>query len=43
MGGQTLRTVDGAELTERTLIPNDDAQLGEARFENWLSQPVPQK
>ena len=33
----------GAELTERTLVPNDDAQLGETRFEDWLGQPVPQK
>ena len=30
----------GAELTERTLIPNDDAQLGETHFEDWLSQAV---
>jgi len=33
----------GAELTERTLVPNDDAQLGSTRFEDWLGQPVPQK
>src|SRR5262249_43821401 len=25
----------GAELTERTLVPNDDAQLGKTRFEDW--------
>jgi len=31
----------GAELTERTLVPEDDAQLGKIRFEDWLSQPVP--
>ena len=29
----------GAELSERTLVPDDDAQLGEIRFEDWLSQP----
>jgi uncharacterized protein YbjT (DUF2867 family) len=33
----------GAELTERTLVPSDDARLGETRFERWLSRPVPQK
>jgi len=33
----------GAELTERTLVPSDDARLGETRFEHWLSRPVPQK
>src|SRR6266850_2823042 len=33
----------GAILTERTLIPGDNAQLGNTRFEEWLSQPVPQR
>jgi uncharacterized protein YbjT (DUF2867 family) len=33
----------GAELTERTLVPNEDARLGGTRFEDWLSQPVPQR
>ena len=28
----------GAELGERTLVPGDDARLGEMRFEDWLSQ-----
>ena len=28
----------GAELSERTLVPGDDARLGETRFEDWLSQ-----
>lgn len=28
----------GAELSERTLIPGDDARLGETRFEEWLGQ-----
>jgi uncharacterized protein YbjT (DUF2867 family) len=27
----------GAELSERTLVPSDDARLGETRFEDWLS------
>ena len=31
----------GAELAERTLVPDDGARLGEIRFEDWLSQPVP--
>lgn len=26
----------GAELSELTLVPNDDARLGEIRFEDWL-------
>jgi uncharacterized protein YbjT (DUF2867 family) len=30
----------GAELDERSLIPADDARLGEIRFEEWLTQPV---
>lgn len=33
----------GAELSERTLLPGDDAQLGETRFEDWLSQPAASK
>jgi len=33
----------GALLTERTLLPDDDALLGKARFEDWLSQPMPQR
>lgn len=28
----------GARLTERTLVPEDGAQLGEIRFEDWLAQ-----
>jgi uncharacterized protein YbjT (DUF2867 family) len=32
----------GAILGERTLVPADGARLGEVRFEEWLSQPVPQ-
>jgi uncharacterized protein YbjT (DUF2867 family) len=27
----------GIEVGERTLVPNDDARLGETRFEGWLS------
>jgi uncharacterized protein YbjT (DUF2867 family) len=30
----------GAELTERTLVPDDDAQLGQTRFEDWLSHAL---
>jgi uncharacterized protein YbjT (DUF2867 family) len=33
----------GAELAERSLIPADDARLGEIRFEEWLNQPVLQR
>lgn len=28
----------GTELGERSLVPGDDAQLGETRFEDWLSR-----
>lgn len=28
----------GAEVSERTLVPGDDAQLGETRFDDWLSR-----
>jgi uncharacterized protein YbjT (DUF2867 family) len=30
----------GAELSDRTLVPGDDARRGETRFEDWLRQPV---
>ena len=30
----------GAELAERSLIPADDARLGEIRFQEWLNQSV---
>jgi uncharacterized protein YbjT (DUF2867 family) len=30
----------GIEVQERTLVPDDDARLGEIRFETWLSQPA---
>jgi uncharacterized protein YbjT (DUF2867 family) len=28
----------GAELSERSIVPGDDAQLGETRFEDWLNR-----
>jgi uncharacterized protein YbjT (DUF2867 family) len=28
----------GIEVSEKTLIPNDGARLGETRFETWLTQ-----
>jgi uncharacterized protein YbjT (DUF2867 family) len=31
----------GAELDQRSLVPNPDATLGEVRFEDWLGQSVP--
>ena len=30
----------GAELDERTLVPGNDARLGEIRFEDWLGHPA---
>ena len=32
----------GGELSERTLVPGNDARLGETRFDSWLSQPARQ-
>ena len=30
----------GIKVSERTLLPGDDARLGETRFETWLTQPA---
>jgi uncharacterized protein YbjT (DUF2867 family) len=32
----------GAEMGERTLVPDADARLGEIRFEEWLGKSAPQ-
>ncbi len=32
----------GAKLSERTLVPDNIARLGETRFETWLTQPAAQ-
>jgi uncharacterized protein YbjT (DUF2867 family) len=32
----------GIEVSERTLLPGNDARLGETRFETWLSQSISQ-
>jgi uncharacterized protein YbjT (DUF2867 family) len=32
----------GAKLSERTLVPSDNAQLGQTTFESWLSQQTGQ-
>jgi hypothetical protein len=32
----------GAKLSERTLLPGNNARLGETRFETWLTQPAAQ-
>jgi uncharacterized protein YbjT (DUF2867 family) len=32
----------GIEVSERSLVPNDGAQLGETRFEDWLGQTTKQ-
>jgi uncharacterized protein YbjT (DUF2867 family) len=32
----------GTELSERSLVPDDDAQLGETRFEDWLRRSASQ-
>ena len=33
---------DGAKVGERTLLPANNARLGETRFETWLTQPAAQ-
>jgi uncharacterized protein YbjT (DUF2867 family) len=33
----------GAVLAERTLVPEEDAMLGETRFDDWLSESAPGK
>ena len=30
----------GAKISERTLLPDNNARLGETRFDAWLTQPV---
>jgi uncharacterized protein YbjT (DUF2867 family) len=32
----------GAEISEKTLLPGNNARLGETRFETWLTQPAAQ-
>jgi uncharacterized protein YbjT (DUF2867 family) len=32
----------GARVSERTLLPGNNARLGETRFETWLTQPAAQ-
>ena len=32
----------GAKIGERTLVPGNNARLGETRFESWLTQPAAQ-
>jgi hypothetical protein len=32
----------GARLNERTLVPGNNARLGETSFETWLTQPAAQ-
>jgi uncharacterized protein YbjT (DUF2867 family) len=32
----------GAEVSEKTLLPGNNARLGETRFETWLTQPAAQ-
>jgi uncharacterized protein YbjT (DUF2867 family) len=32
----------GIQVSERSLVPENDAQLGETRFETWLTQSAAQ-
>ena len=33
---------DGAKVSEKTLLPGNNARLGDIRFETWLTQPAAQ-
>jgi hypothetical protein len=33
---------DGAKVSETTLLPGNNARLGETRFETWLTQAATQ-
>ena len=33
----------GVEVNDQSLVPGDSPRLGPTRFEDWLSQSVPQK
>src|SRR5207245_11591316 len=33
---------DGAKVSEKTLLPGNNARLGDTRFETWLTQPAAQ-
>jgi hypothetical protein len=32
----------GARISDKTLVPEKNARLGETRFETWLTQPAAQ-
>ena len=32
----------GIQVSERSLVPDNDARLGETRFEDWLTQATKQ-
>jgi hypothetical protein len=32
----------GAKVSEKTLVPGNNARLGETRYETWLTQPAAQ-
>jgi hypothetical protein len=33
----------GAKISERTLVPGNNARLGETRFETWLTQSAAER
>ena len=33
----------GIEVNDQSLVPGDNPRLGPTRFEDWLSQSIPQK
>ena len=38
-----LPQVAGKLLDDQSLVPGDNPRLGPTRFEDWLSQSIPQK
>ena len=38
-----LLQVAGKLLDDQSLVPGDNPRLGPTRFEDWLSQSIPQK
>jgi len=33
----------GTEVNDQSLVPGDNPRFGPTRFEDWLSQSIPQK
>ena len=38
-----LSKIGGIEVNDQSLVPGDNPRLSPTRFEDWLSQSIPQK